>query len=60
MWFELLATLILYKGENAILIHAIDITTKKKEQLERRKLEKKTDQGTKNGSDWNPCRWCCP
>ena len=47
MWFELLATLILYKGENAILIHAIDITTKKKEQLERRKLEKKLTRAQK-------------
>ena len=47
LWFELLATLILYKEKNAILIHAIDITTKKKEQLERRKLEKKLTRAQK-------------
>ena len=47
LWFELLATLILYQEKNAILIHAIDITTKKSEQLERQKLEKKLSSAQK-------------
>lgn len=47
LWFELLATLILYQEKNAILIHAIDITTKKSEQLERQKLEKKLTRAQK-------------
>ena len=47
LWFELLATLILYQGKNAILIHAMDITTKKNEQSERRKLENKLARAQK-------------
>jgi len=47
MWFELLATLVLYQEKNAVLIHAIDITTKKKEQLEKRELEEKLIQAQK-------------
>ncbi len=47
LWFELLATLIRYQGKDAILIHAIDITTRKNDQSERRKLEKKLARAQK-------------
>ena len=47
LWFELLAALSVYRGKNAILIHAIDITTKKNEQSERRKLETKLARAQK-------------
>jgi len=47
LWFEILATLILYQEENAVLLHAIDITARKTEQLERRKLEKKLSRAQK-------------
>jgi len=47
VWFELLATLIQYQGKDAILIHAIDITTKKNDQSERRKLEEKLGRAQK-------------
>ncbi len=40
-WFETLATLILYREKNAVLLHSVDITKRKREQLERQSLEKR-------------------
>ena len=47
LWFEMLATRIPYREKNAILIHAIDITAKKSEQVKRKKLEKKLSRAHK-------------
>ncbi len=47
LWFEMLATLVLYQEESAILIHAIDRTSKKYEELKRRELENKLSRAQK-------------
>ena len=39
LWLEILATLILYQEENAVLLHALNTTARKNAQAERRKLE---------------------
>ena len=47
LWFEILATAIPFQEQRAVLIDAIDITTRKTERLERRKLEKKLARAQK-------------
>lgn len=47
LWFELIAARILYREKNNILIHAIDTTVKKKEELDRQKLEEKLSRARK-------------
>ena len=47
IWVEMQAALILYRETHAVLIHAIDITPRKKEQKEREKLERKLSQAKK-------------
>lgn len=47
LWFELLATRIPYQEKNVILIHAIEITAKKSEQVKREKLEEKLSRAQK-------------
>ncbi len=39
LWLEILATLILYQEENAVLLHALNTTARKKAQAEQEKLE---------------------
>lgn len=41
VWLEILATPISYQGKQAVLIHAIDISSKKQGQAEREELQKK-------------------
>jgi PAS domain S-box-containing protein len=47
LWFEILATAILFQEQHAVLLHAIDITARKTERLERRKLERKLARAQK-------------
>jgi len=47
LWFETLATLILYQNKNAVLFHSIDITERKREQLKRRELEQRLGRAQK-------------
>jgi PAS domain S-box-containing protein len=47
LWLETLATLILYQEKNAVLLHSIDITERKREQLERLELEGKLARAQK-------------
>jgi PAS domain S-box-containing protein len=47
LWFEILAAPITFHEQHAVLLHAIDITARKTEQLERRKLEKKLARAQK-------------
>jgi PAS domain S-box-containing protein len=47
LWFELIAARILYREKNNILIHAIDTTIKKKDELARRRLEEKLSRARK-------------
>ena len=46
-WFEVLATLILYRERHAVLVHAIDITLRKKAEVERRLLEERLARAQK-------------
>lgn len=41
VWLEILATSVRYKGKKAVLIHGIDITSKKRGQLEKEELQNK-------------------
>jgi PAS domain S-box-containing protein len=47
LWFEILATAILFQEQHAVLLHAIDRTARKTESLERRKLERKLARAQK-------------
>ncbi len=47
LWFELIAALVLYREKTNILIHAIDVTVKKTEDLARRRLEEKLARARK-------------
>lgn len=47
IWFEVLATRIQIKGEDAVLIHGLNITVRKRERQERRKLEEKLSRAQK-------------
>jgi PAS domain S-box-containing protein len=47
LWFEMIAAPVLYREQDAILIHAIDITVKKTEQQDRKKLEEMLTQAQK-------------
>ncbi len=47
LWFEMIAAFVLYRDEDTILIHAIDITVKKSEQQDRKNLEEKLAQAQK-------------
>ncbi len=47
LWFELITALVLYRGQDTVLIHAIDITVKKSDQQDRKNLEIQLSQAQK-------------
>ncbi len=47
LWFETLATLILYKEKSAVLLHAVDITQKKVAESERLEMRKQLERARK-------------
>ena len=47
MWLESIATLIMVKEQNAVLMHAIDVTLRKAESLKRKGLEEKLARAQK-------------
>ena len=55
-WFEVLATLILYQERHAVLVHAIDITLRKKAEVERKLLEETAGEGSEDGGHRGTCR----
>jgi len=47
LWFEMLTTLILFQEKHAVIIHAIDVTSRNREQKERKELEAKLARAEK-------------
>ena len=47
LWFEMLTTLILFQEKNAVIIHAIDVTARNRDQKERKELEAKLARAEK-------------
>ncbi len=47
LWFETLATAIVYREKPAVVIHAIDIEKRKQEEIRRRELEQKLSRAQK-------------